>query len=116
MSKKTFGTQLRATIASEDSALQKRFEKADAILLQRPSTASDKELTTSKVIRDTFTMPPNDYALIEQHRTRAARLGHIATKSDVIRAGLTALKVLNDEQLLDTLKVLERILPGRKTR
>lgn len=113
MSKKSFDQQVRATIDTEDQALKARLEKADSVLLARPHPPQN-EKTTSGVIRDTFSMPPADYALIAELRTKAARAGHIATKSDIVRAGLHALSALDGQELVKAISILVRVLPGRK--
>lgn len=113
MSKKSFDRQVQTTIDAEDRALQARLEKVDSVLLARPLPVKN-EKAKSSVIRDTFSMPPDDYELIDQLRTRAALLGHIVTKSEVIRAGLHALTELEGDELLKAITKPVRLQPGRK--
>ena len=119
MTKKMFDTvKVRSTVAQQDVALVDRFEKADSILLKAPESTSMPTLTLRKtsVIRDTFSMPPDDYARIEELRITANREGRSSTsKSEVVRAGLQALGLLNGQQLVETLDRLEKLLPGRKS-
>ena len=119
MTKKMFDTvKVRSTVAQQDVALVDRFEKADSILLKAPESTSMPAPTLRKtsVIRDTFSMPPNDYARIEELRITANREGRSSTsKSEVVRAGLQALGLLNGQQLVETLDRLEKLLPGRKS-
>lgn len=65
-------------------------------------------------IRDTFSMPPGDYKLIEQLRSTAARAGHIYAKSEIVRAGLLVLSLLKTDELLKALDKVEHTKPGRK--
>lgn len=115
MAKKIFDTSnLRATVENQD-ALQDRFDKVDSILLRGPSTTTHEPLPPkSSVVRDTFSMPPSDYALIEKIRTAAAKEGTISTKSEVIRAGLHALDAFAGQELVCLLGQLEKMVPGRK--
>jgi len=116
MTKKSFDSKLRSTIDDQDRAVQERFDKADSVLIKphvnEPS--SSQVSGTSGVVRDTFSMPPGDYALIAELRMRAAKAGHIATKSDMVRAGLQALMALDEQQLVKAISILVRVLPGRK--
>jgi Arc/MetJ-type ribon-helix-helix transcriptional regulator len=139
MSKKDFSGALRKTVTNQKDVIDDRFAKADSVLLtmklelppapktsEAPSSASSSEkvidvgppLAPSKgdamVIRDTFSMPPDDHKLIEQLRVRAAREGRNTNKSEVIRAGLRALDSLQSAQLVELLEGLERVKPGRK--
>ena len=118
MTKKMFDNNtLRSTVAHQDQALDDRFAKADSILLKAPPPAPEPVPAPQKssVVRDTFSLPPSDYALIDVLRRTAAKEGRISTsKSEVIRAGLQALHLLEGQILIQALNRLEKILPGRK--
>lgn len=110
--------KVRATVTQQDMALVDRFDKADSILLKAPEAASEPmpRPQKSSVIRDTFSMPPNDYARIEELRIMANKEGRSSTsKSEVVRAGLQALGLLNGQQLVEALNRLEKLVPGRKS-
>ena len=118
MTKKLFdNVKVRATVAQQDVALEDRFDKAVSILLKAPEPASEPAPTLRKtsVIRDTFSMPPGDYARIEELRITANKEGRSSTsKSEVVRAGLQVLGLLNGQQLVEALNRLEKLLPGKK--
>lgn len=118
MTKKMFDNKtLRSTVAHQDQALEDRFAKADSILLKTPCTAAEPAPTPQKssVVRDTFSLPPSDYALIDAVRREAAKEGRISTsKSEVIRAGLQLLHLLKGQDLMLVLGRLEKLQPGRK--
>jgi len=114
MTKKSFDEKLDTTAERQDEALQKRFEKADSILLKSAAPTPEKPLQRSAVVRDTYSMPPSDCALIDRLRTTAARVGCIASKSEIVRAGLHALCRLNGPDLVEVIKRLEKMKPGRK--
>ncbi len=116
MTKKMFdNNKLRTTVANQDKALQDRFDKADSILLKPSAATPEPVAKKSPVVRDTFSMPHDDYARIGKIRTKAAKEGHISTKSEVIRAGLQALDMLKGEELVVALNRLEKVTPGRKS-
>lgn len=118
MTKKMFdNVKVRSTVAQQDAALEDRFDKADSILLKAPEPVSKATPTPRKtsVIRDTFSMPPDDYVRIEELRITANKEGRSSTsKSEVMRAGLQVLGLLNGQQLVDALNRLEKLVPGKK--
>jgi hypothetical protein len=67
----------------------------------------------TKLIRDSFTFPENDYALIGTLKQRALSTGRDIKKSELLRAGLTALGALPESDLLKALDAVERIKTGR---
>lgn len=66
-----------------------------------------------KVIRDSFTMPRNDYDKIGELKKRLQHLGLAAKKSELLRAGLHALEQLSDAQLKQRVEGVEKIKTGR---
>jgi hypothetical protein len=67
----------------------------------------------AKPVRDSFTMPQSDYALISILKTRALELRRPAKKSELLRAGLHTLQALADAQLQAALNALLPIKAGR---
>lgn len=136
--KKDFGKQLHNTLAQEGKALRQRFELPDKVLneggvlkarsaqkeiCQTPPPPSPPPLvnqasspSTSKVVRDTFSFPTDDYALIESLVRRAGRLEVRANRSEVLRAGLQVLSAMTNDDFSQALKQLAKIKPGRKNK
>jgi hypothetical protein len=119
VTKKMFdNVKLRSTVVQQDAALVSRFDQADSVLLKAPESTTELRPVTQKssVIRDTFSMPLNDYALIEKLRIIANKEGRSSTsKSEVVRAGLQALDALTGQHLVEALGRLEKLVPGRKS-
>jgi len=69
-----------------------------------------------KLIRDSFTFPESDYALIAQLKMRAMAAGRDTKKSEVVRAALATLASLPAIGLLQALDGLEKLTPGRPAR
>jgi hypothetical protein len=67
----------------------------------------------TKLVRDSFTMPQPDFALIDVLKTRALNMKHPVKKSELLRAGLQALNALDDLRLLVVLEALEPLKAGR---
>lgn len=145
MTKKNFGAKLSKTVAASDTAMEERMSKLDKIFATTPAAevqvvvpptptagpeqdrpeydlvapsrpvSSKPQASSSKVVRDNFSMPEDDYAIINELRSVAARAGRTeTTKSSVLRAGLHALRKMSPEELLQVLKETERVKPGRK--
>ncbi|MFA6061699.1 MAG: hypothetical protein WC736_03730 [Gallionella sp.] len=66
-----------------------------------------------QVVRDSFTMPGNEYAKIAEIKEKGLILGLQVKKSEVLRAGLKALSAMDDVQLKAALSGLEKIKTGR---
>ena len=112
-----FRDRIDKTLAEERDAIQERFSKAD-IALGNPGreTTPRKSATAKKVVRDNFSMPEQDYALIEEIRQRLIREHALArNKSEVLRAGLIALARMNGTQLADAIERVKVLKPGRKS-
>jgi len=100
---------LRATMTDETTAFQSRLAKADAVLA-KPTSPSQP---VHRVIRDSFSMPENDYERIAANRARALKQGVAVTKAEVLRAGLIAVSNMSDAELVEILGRVEKIKTGR---
>lgn len=79
-----------------------------------PAPAAPKEpKLKAKLVRDSFTMPQADFALIGALKDRAIGFKRPAKKSELLRAGLQALAGLNDTALKAALDALAPLKPGR---
>lgn len=67
----------------------------------------------AKLVRDSFTMPQADFALIGVLKERALGFKRPTKKSELLRAGLQALAGLNDAALQAALNALPPLKPGR---
>lgn len=69
------------------------------------------------VIRENFSLPPADSALIDALRKRVAAQGVLLNRSEILRAGLAALSALGNAQLVDIASQVPKMKAGRpKTR
>lgn len=66
-----------------------------------------------KMVRDSFTMPEDDYAKIAELKKKCLKAGVHIKKSELLRAGLTYLSKLSKPALLKTVKQVEKIKTGR---
>ena len=66
-----------------------------------------------KLVRDSFTMPRDEYAAIDALKARALRLGRQAKKSELLRAGLSALVGMTDRSFAKALQDVPTLKTGR---
>ena len=66
-----------------------------------------------KLVRDSFTIPKNEFTVLEDLKLRAARLGRPAKKSEVLRAGIMALAAMGDAAFLASVSGVPAVKTGR---
>ena len=66
-----------------------------------------------KLVRDSFTIPKDEYAVIEALKQRANALAQPVKKSELLRAGLKMLAGLSDAALRSALQAVPSIKTGR---
>jgi hypothetical protein len=69
-----------------------------------------------KLVRDSFTMPQEDYALIASLKDRTLMFKRPTKKSELLRAGLHALQALPAAALREALDALTPLKAGRPKR
>lgn len=76
-------------------------------------TATPGRAKKPKLVRDSFTIPKAEYAVLEQLKRRAAQSGTPAKKSEVLRAGLKALAGMEDAAFVAALGAVPALKTGR---
>jgi hypothetical protein len=66
-----------------------------------------------KLVRDSFTIPKAEYAVIDELKRRAAQFAHAAKKSELLRAGIKALAQMNDRDFMAAVQSVPSIKTGR---
>lgn len=79
---------------------------------QSPPSKSGK-FKPAKLVRDSYTMPHSEHALIDALKKRCLNLGMAAKKSEVLRAALAVLARLSDAEVAAAIKGLAVIKTGR---
>jgi hypothetical protein len=67
----------------------------------------------AKLVRDSFTIPKSEYVVLESLKVRAANLTRPAKKSELLRAGIGALKAMSDAAFLAALSGVPSLKTGR---
>lgn len=66
-----------------------------------------------KLVRDSFTMPENEYALIAAIKKRCLGCGIPAKKSEILRAAIAGLAKLTDTSVVSAIRRLPVVKTGR---
>lgn len=66
-----------------------------------------------KLVRDSFTIPKDEYVVIDSLKIRAGKLGQAVKKSELLRAGVKALAAMSDIQFKAALSNVPTIKTGR---
>lgn len=80
-----------------------------------PATKPSK-VKKPKLVRDSFTMPKDEYVVIDSLKLRGGKLGQAVKKSELLRAGIKALAAMSDIQFKAALSNVPTIKTGRPTR
>lgn len=107
-----------AAKAAVKSAVRPASKKAPTAKPAAPARKSVDKVAPKasrkiKMIRDSFTMPKDEYAAIASLKERGVKLGRPLRKSEILRAGIQALKALNDKALLAAIAALPQVKTGR---
>ncbi len=66
-----------------------------------------------KLVRDSFTIPKDEYVVIDSLKVRAGKLGQAVKKSELLRAGVKALAAMSDIQFKAAMSNVPTIKTGR---
>ncbi len=80
---------------------------------QKPTSSSAEGTKKIKLVRDSFTIPKTEYAVLEVLKQRAVNAGKQVKKSEVIRAGIKALAGMSDAAFAAAVSEVPAIKTGR---
>jgi hypothetical protein len=92
-----------ARVASKPPVKSPALAKAD-----KPAKAKKP-----KLVRDSFTIPKSEYAVLQELKQRAAQSGAPAKKSELLRAGLKVLAAMQDPAFIAALGAVPALKTGR---
>ncbi len=118
MAKKDMKSALKNSLSVEEKSVQDRFEKAETLFGDNKMEGLSPEIKIRreekiKVVRDSFTMPQTDYELITALKKRSLESGIQTTKSEILRAGLSALNQMTEVEFVRKIEAVEKIKTGR---
>jgi hypothetical protein len=97
-----------------DQPMPKAAAPAKATKVVKPAEAAKKD-KKPKLVRDSFTIPKNEYEAIAGLKARALKLGASIKKSELLRAGLKQLAGLSDAAFKLALADVPTLKTGRPT-
>lgn len=92
---------------------------AVALLATKPKAAKAEKPPKAdkpkkiKMVRDSFTMPENDYAQLAELKKKCMQAGIHIKKSELLRAGLLSLSKLPNAALIKAVEQVEKLKTGR---
>lgn len=123
MMKDALSKSLAKSLQDETLAIDSRFANAERVLggeqgdAPQPRHAKVRAAKIRKkkvkVVRDTFSFPEPEYHLIAGIQRRCLDRGHNASKSELVRAGLSVLTRMTEQDLLEAVRRIEKLKPGR---
>lgn len=106
--KKTTARKTAVKKACGHPVATKRISKAS------PTTSiKTVRVKKAKLVRDSFTIPKNEYVVIDSLKKRAIEAGQAVKKSELLRAGIKALAAMSDSQFKAALSHVPPIKTGR---
>ncbi|NDF44217.1 MAG: hypothetical protein EB125_00570 [Betaproteobacteria bacterium] len=113
-------TATRKTVATKKATAKKStVKKAIAPLATPKKTAKASaavqatKTKKTKLVRDSFTIPKNEYVVIDSLKKRAIASGQAVKKSELLRAGIKALAAMSEIQFKAALSNVPPIKTGR---
>ena len=103
-----------ATKPVRKTAVKKAAVKPVTTQVAKPvKVAKPAKVKKPKLVRDSFTIPKDEYVVIDALKVRAGKLGQSIKKSELLRAGVKALAAMSDIQFKAALSNVPTIKTGR---
>jgi hypothetical protein len=120
VSKPTLGAEA-AAVAAEASvapaakrgASKAKTAAAAPVAAPAPQAAKPAKVHKPKLVRDSFTMPKDEYQVIDALKRRALGLEKHVRKSELLRAGIQALAAMSDRAFLKAVNEVPTLKTGR---
>jgi len=109
-------TPAKAPIKSVTAKSAQKPAKPPVKKTASPSTSNHTEVVKakkSKIVRDSFTIPKDEYQAIHALKMRSAKIGLPAKKSELLRAGIKVLTLLSDSAFEKAIAQIPLIKTGR---
>ena len=117
MAKISMVDKIKAGLSQEENRkkpalqeLEDKIKKANEVFR---SDEPVQHIPKPRTRKDTFTIPDDDYKLIQKNIDRAMQLMKRVNKSEVVRLGLAALDKITNDELLSLIERIERLKVGR---
>jgi hypothetical protein len=91
----------------------KQVAKPVAKSVSKPEPVKTAKPKKPKMVRDSFTFPKAEYAVLDVLKLRAAKLGSPAKKTELLRAGIKVIAAMQDAAFVAALKAVPSLKTGR---
>ena len=99
-----------SAVATKNTPAKKKAKPAKPAKVAATETVKEKK---PKLVRDSFTMPKLEFAVIDSMKLRAAKLAVPVKKTELIRAGIKALAAMPDADFLAAINAVPNLKTGR---
>ncbi len=103
----------RAAPTRKSPPVKKAASKPAPLVAKTAKAGKPVKTKKPKLVRDSFTMPEAEYALIAALKKRCLAAGVPAKKSEILRAAVANLAKLSDASVVTALRRLDVIKTGR---
>jgi outer membrane biosynthesis protein TonB len=106
----------KASARQPVASLPKAAKSAKAIKPAKPARAgktAGAAKPKTKLVRDSFTFPKTEYAVLDALKSRGMSLAREVKKSELVRAGIGALNAMGDKDFLAALNAIPSLKTGR---
>lgn len=110
---KKVGSAVTTKAVTKTAAKKAPAKSAVTKTAQAVKTVKLAKVKKPKLVRDSFTIPKDEYVVIDALKTRAGKLGQAVKKSELLRAGVKALAAMSDIQFKAALSNVPTIKTGR---
>jgi hypothetical protein len=100
-------------VSKKSPPAKKAAHEPEPFVAKENKAGKTAKVKKAKLVRDSFTMPKPEYALIAALKKRCLNAGVSAKKSEILRAAVANLAKLSDASVLAAVRRLEVIKTGR---
>ena len=102
----------KSAIAKSSEAAETK-EEVEAVENEANTSNKKSKIVKTKVIRDSFSFPEQDYLKISELKKTCLAAGIHVKKGEILRAGLHLLSKLNLDELKQAVDQVEKVQTGR---
>lgn len=106
-------TTTRPPVARKSPPVKKAVHEPEPFAVKGNKAGKPAKAKKAKLVRDSFTMPEGEYALIATLKKRCLNAGVSVKKSEILRAAVANLAKLGDSSVVAAVGRLEVIKTGR---
>ncbi len=107
------GKKASPKAAARKPAATPRKAEASAAAPKPAKAAKPAKPKKPKLVRDSYTIPKDEYAVLAQLKERCKALERAVKKSELLRAGLRALAAMSDKALHAAVQAVPPLKTGR---